>query len=81
MTSLCSVDLNHPKSLLPYKSIASDGDDMYTLAYISIISFFGNVFTSCLVYIPAGGVFCLLGSFPPPAVTSTANCKIAVLHL
>ena len=45
MTSLCSVDLNHPKSLLPYKSIASDGDDMYTLAYISIISFFLVMFS------------------------------------
>ena len=27
---------------------------------IYLISFFGNVFTLCLVYIPAGGVFYLL---------------------
>ena len=44
---------------------------IYTLAYISIISFFGNVFTPCLVYIPAGGLL-PLSSFPPPAVASTS---------
>ena len=31
---------------------------------ICLISFFGNVFTPCLVYIPTGGVFCLLVLFP-----------------
>ena len=31
---------------------------------ICSISFFGNVFIPCLVYMPAGGVFCLLVLFP-----------------
>ena len=38
---------------------------------ICLISFFGNVFTPCLVCIPAGGGLSPLSSFPLPAVTST----------
>ena len=38
----------------------------HIMSYFQIcsISFFGDVFTPCLVYIPAGGVFCLLVLFP-----------------